>query len=319
MARYGKLLSSIWSDPEFTALDPHAQQLYCMLLSHTTRNHAGVLPTVTRRWTRASAGVSIADVEDALDRLAAARFVVTDWETDEVLIRTYIAHDASYKTPNSRKSLIEAARGVESNRIRVALSIELSKIDQTELQELGNELVERIPQPLRQGLAQGLRQGLAQPKAQGCGDGYVSTVGNSPSPSPKNHDHRPDHIPRHNDDGRGKALARMRDINRTARSADAIAIVKAFASSRESPPTEADATALGAEVTKALNDGIPPNIIAAGLTEWDKSDSWSPSQLGRFITKAGRASPQPKSTVDANVDGWLAMQTDDDTHQELTS
>lgn len=319
MARYGKLLSSIWSDPEFTALDPHAQQLYCMLISHTTRNHAGVLPMVTRRWTRASAGVSIADVEAALGRLAAARFVVADRETDEVLVRTYVAHDASYKTPNSRKSLQDAARGVESDLVRVALSIELTKIDHPEVQALGNELVEGIPQPLRQRLAQGLSQGLAQPKPQGCGDGYVSTVGAWPSPSPGDHGHHPDHISRHTSPRDGSALARTNFASAPKRTAPAIAIANQFAASRQSPPTDTDLIAIGVEITKALDSGISERIIAAGLTEWDKSDSWSPSQIGRFITKAGRASPRPKSTVDDNVDGWLAMQTDDDTPQELTS
>lgn len=310
MARYGKLLSSIWSDPEFTALDPHAQQLYCMLISHTTRNHAGVLPMVTRRWTRASAGVSIADVEAALDRLAAARFVVADRETDEVLIRTYVAHDASYKTPNSRKSLRDAARGVESDLVRVALSIELLKIDHHEVQEIGNELVEDIPQPLRQGLA----QGLAQPKAQGCGDGYVSTVGASPSPSPSDHDHRPDHISRRRN---GSELARRNFADIPSRSQRAIEISSAYAASRQSPPTADDLVAIGVQITKALDSGIDEHTIAAGLTDWDKSDSWSPNQIGRFITKAGRASPRPRSTVDDNVIGWLAMQ-EPDAPQEIT-
>lgn len=115
----------------------------------------------------------------------------------------------------------------------------------------------------------------------------------------------------------GSALARTNFANAPKRTAPAIAIADQFAASRQSPPTDTDLIAIGVEITKALDSGINERIIAAGLTEWDKSDSWSPSQIGRFITKAGRASPKPKSTVDDNVTGWLSMQ-EPDAPQEIT-
>ncbi|TDH44772.1 hypothetical protein E2F47_27795 [Mycobacterium eburneum] len=134
-------------------------------------------------------------------------------------------------------------------------------------------------------------------------------------------EHRPPVVNEQSPDERrpsrnGSALARQRITAAPRRTQVAIAIAEQFAASRESRPTEADLIAIGAEVTKALDDDIPPHTIAAGLTEWDKSDSWSPSQIGRFITKAGRR--RNHSTVDANVTGWLNLATDHDT-PEITA
>lgn len=115
----------------------------------------------------------------------------------------------------------------------------------------------------------------------------------------------------------GSELARRNFADIPSRSQRAIEISNAYAASRQSPPTADDLVAIGVQITKALDSGIDEHTIAAGLTEWDKSDSWSPNQIGRFITKAGRASPRPRSTVDDNVTGWLSMQ-EPDAPQEIT-
>ena len=100
MAEYGKLLSRIWSDPEFVALDARPQQLYCLLISYSTRNLAGVLPLTLKRWAKSTRDATIDNLTDALCDLAANEFIVIDWDTEEVLIRTYIRNDEVYRQPN---------------------------------------------------------------------------------------------------------------------------------------------------------------------------------------------------------------------------
>lgn len=99
MADYGKLLSRIWSDSEFVELDAQAQQLYCLLISYSTRNLAGVLPLTLKRWANATKGATVESVTDAMQRLAERRFVVVDWNTEEVLVRTYIRNAGKSSVP----------------------------------------------------------------------------------------------------------------------------------------------------------------------------------------------------------------------------
>lgn len=128
MADYGKLLSRIWSDSEFVELDAQAQQLYCLLISYSTRNLAGVLPLTLKRWANATKGATVESVTDAMQRLAERRFVVVDWNTEEVLVRTYIRNDEVWKQPNLLRSARKSALQVESGAIRWALHRELRRL-----------------------------------------------------------------------------------------------------------------------------------------------------------------------------------------------
>lgn len=61
-------------------------------------------------------------------------------------------------------------------------------------------------------------------------------------------------------------------------------------------------------VDELLGDGIPAEQIAAGLTAWQQSDSWSPTQIRRFVVKA--AAPRQRtrpSTTDQRMAEGLAL------------
>ena len=130
MARsYAQLHQRIWADPDWRALDLGAQHLYLLLISQPQLNMAGVLPLQLRKWSSCVDGWDIGDVAGALDRLRDRRFVIVDEDTEEVLVRTLIRNDGGYKTPGMLKSILQFAEAAQSPAIRLALAVELGRLD----------------------------------------------------------------------------------------------------------------------------------------------------------------------------------------------
>lgn len=291
MAEYGKLFSRIWNDPEFTSLDARAQQVYALLVSHSTRNHAGVLPLTLKRWAGSTADSTVENVTAALKRLAAKRFVVIDWDSEELLVRTFIRNDEIYKQPNLMVSALRFCRDVLSPRLRWALFDELTKLpdhkDRQKTEETANALVE--------GLERTPAEPIEEPFAEPIGDdpgvgGYLSAVGEhrhlQPAPSPT-----PPPQPKN---GAGKALARFsREVNRTSRSSMAFQIAQAFSASQPVPIEGRLLADVGVQIDYCLNSQIPPPAIAAGLQAWNDSDAFATSQIPRFVMKANRGRVSP--------------------------
>lgn len=119
MARtHGRILSTIWDDPDFLDLSGAAQRMYFLLISQKKLTLAGSLDFKPARW-RLSRDVTRADVEDALDDLEAHRFVVVDRETDELVIRTFVRHDSGYgRNSNLLKGVWSAWASIESPVLR---------------------------------------------------------------------------------------------------------------------------------------------------------------------------------------------------------
>ncbi|WP_260973549.1 hypothetical protein [Mycolicibacterium llatzerense] len=92
-------------------------------------------------------------------------------------------------------------------------------------------------------------------------------------------------------DGRGKALAVIREANLTARSVDAYRIAEAFSASLPVPIEAGLLAGIGTQIDKCLKRDIPPQAIAAGLKAWTDSDSWSPTQIPNFVHKANNRRP----------------------------
>jgi hypothetical protein len=100
-------------------------------------------------------------------------------------------------------------------------------------------------------------------------------------------------------DERGKALAKIRQANLTARSPEAYRIAQAFSDSQPVPIESGLLAEISAEVAKCLRANIPPTAIAAGLQAWTHSDRLYPSQIPRFVHKANNG--QPVATSDQRV------------------
>src|SRR5258708_6217558 len=100
MARgHGRILTSIWEDADFLALTQQQQRLYLFLISQPNLNHAGLLPLTLRRWAGKAAGLTAVELDEHLAALAAARFIVMDEDTEELLIRSFVRNDGVWKQP----------------------------------------------------------------------------------------------------------------------------------------------------------------------------------------------------------------------------
>lgn len=132
MARsHARLYTSIWADPDFVALSASAQRMFLFLVSQPDLEHSGVIALRPKRWTHSAAGLVIADVIRDLDMLGAARFVVIDEDTEELLIRSLMRWDGVWKQPNVAKSAATNIRTLTSAAIRAALRDELLRLDLT--------------------------------------------------------------------------------------------------------------------------------------------------------------------------------------------
>lgn len=133
MARdYGQIQHRIWADPDWRALDADAQLLYLLLLSQPSMNQAGVLPVQWRKWAGCVANWDTGAVTKTMHRLADARFVVLDEDHEEVLVRSFIRNDGSYRIPGVLKSALRFAEAVVSPAIRSALAAELGRLPELE-------------------------------------------------------------------------------------------------------------------------------------------------------------------------------------------
>lgn len=124
MARtFGKLLCTIWADPDFLALTPNAKVLYAAFISQPDISPAGLLPMTERRWRKWIDGTA-QSVDDALDELVERRFIITDDDTAEVWLRSFIRHDGRLDNSKLAVSVHAAVPVIRSPRIYSALHTE---------------------------------------------------------------------------------------------------------------------------------------------------------------------------------------------------
>lgn len=100
-------------------------------------------------------------------------------------------------------------------------------------------------------------------------------------------------------DGRGKALAVMREANLTARSINAYRIAEAFSQSLPVPIEPNLLSRIGVQIDNCIKGGISPPAIAAGLRAWTDSDSFAPSQIPSYVHKAANRGRNGKPTAKA--------------------
>lgn len=125
---YANISTAIWRRDEFRALDPTAQWMYLLLTSQPEISAAGVLPLSITRWSTRARGVTTETVTGALRRLQEHRYVVLDFETEEVLVRSFVRWDGGYTNPKRRPVIRRAAEDVESKAIRQSLAAEFRRL-----------------------------------------------------------------------------------------------------------------------------------------------------------------------------------------------
>jgi hypothetical protein len=130
MARfYATIKVVIWDDEDFCALSPEAQRTYFMLVTQPDITACGSLPLTQRRWSRTVPECRRDGQGEWLAELAAARFVVIDEDTEELLVRTFAKWDEGYKHAKRRLAVIATAKAIKSPSVRAVAFAELAKLD----------------------------------------------------------------------------------------------------------------------------------------------------------------------------------------------
>lgn len=307
MAEYGKLFSRIWSDPDFTALTARAQQVYAMFCSHSNRNMAGVLPLTLRRWVKSTSDATTENLTAALEELSANKFVVVDWDTEELLVRTFVRNDEVYRQPNLMKSARRYALQVESPTLRWALHDEFSRLpehkDADDTASTAKALVAGLERTPSEPLPEPFGEPLPEPPGVG---GYLSGVREHQHPHPKL---APE------DDTAGRAAHGVvvvpEFIDNAATpakrypSSAAKTVVRQELGSAGYPRTTIDRLAV--QVDKLARDH-PDAILRAALHEWDRRTDcdrpeFLPTVLGDVV-KRSRAAPSTIGKPTQKALGW---------------
>lgn len=120
MARsHGKILGSVWQDADWCALKPRDQWAYMLLVSQPKLSLVGCLDYMPNRWSAMAAGVTVAYFDEAVEALEDRDYVVTDHQTSELLVRTFVRHDGiANGNVNLRKGLWSAWTAVQSAVLR---------------------------------------------------------------------------------------------------------------------------------------------------------------------------------------------------------
>jgi hypothetical protein len=128
MARsYATITVRIHED-DFKLLPAGPRCLYFLLVTQADIAACGYLPLTLRRWALDLAEEDRGNLTDWIKHLEAARFVLVDPDTEELLVRTFAKHDGGYKNPKRLLSVRSSANAVRSPFLRRALAEELGKL-----------------------------------------------------------------------------------------------------------------------------------------------------------------------------------------------
>ncbi|ANZ36454.1 hypothetical protein BBK82_10640 [Lentzea guizhouensis] len=118
----------MWDDDDFIGLSALAKLVYVQLCMQRKLEYSGELTVSVKRWSKAHPDQEPDTIRAALAELDAARFVVVDQDTDELLIRSFIRNDQLYKQPNVLRAALRSAFEITSPLLRRALAAELRRL-----------------------------------------------------------------------------------------------------------------------------------------------------------------------------------------------
>lgn len=189
MAReFAKNWCTTWTDEDFCTQPVFDKLLYQVLLGQppTLLNYAGVQPLSMRRWRKAMRDgdrmPTERDIMAALIRLERRRYVYTDDDTCEVLVRSFIRRDEVARQPNVLLSALRAAALVESPKVAAVLLAELT--ERIVLPEIvgTSDKAEKLRQVLKRSmraavdhletLSEGLSEPFSEPFAEPFSEGF---------------------------------------------------------------------------------------------------------------------------------------------------
>ncbi|MFT7836943.1 hypothetical protein Q5530_12405 [Saccharothrix sp. BKS2] len=327
MARdHARLYVHIWTDPDFVELSAVAKLIYLQLVSQPKLAYSGVLDLAAKRWALAHPDLDLAAVRSALAELDAARFIVVDQETEEVLVRSFIRRDELWKQPNVLRGALRVAFEIVSPILRAALARELRRLPvevtgpaplvaADELEAGARELPASVmaamntrstrkpaggPAPRREPVSNTTANPFGNPSARGRGEGsgeretgvvplasVEEEVGDPAPARPGAHPHLREDEPAGEDAGTEPGSVRQ------ARRSEAERLVTVHCPAQP----QRVVTALRGQVIGLLREGIEPAVIAAGLRVWASKNlptTWLPELVGELM-RAHRGPGDPST------------------------
>lgn len=125
---HARFYLSMWDDEDFINLSALAKIVYVQLCMQRKLAYSGELTVSVKRWAKAHPDQDADSIRAALSELDAARFILVDHDTDELLIRSFIRSDGLYKQPNVLRAALRSAFEIESPLLRRALAAELRRL-----------------------------------------------------------------------------------------------------------------------------------------------------------------------------------------------
>ena len=126
--QYAKVAVQIWGDSDFIGLSEQAQALYFKLLTHPTLSLCGVADWRPKRLAALSKGQSARRITEAGRELEDGLYIVTDENTEEVLIRSFLRNDETLKSPKVAVAVANNYAAVVSPTIRGVLVHEMKRL-----------------------------------------------------------------------------------------------------------------------------------------------------------------------------------------------
>ena len=330
MARgHGQILSSIWEDADFLALDEREQRMYLFLISQPNLNHAGLLPLTLRRWSRKARELTVAELEKRLAALQETRFVVTDDDTEELLIRTFVRNDGVWRMPKVMAAMVSGAGEISSAKLRRALLAEMDALPLDELSTSPGPRGLSVRQQIDEHLAN-LRKTLAVPEPtppdnpsqrvpgtprEGFGKGTEAVPDTPGEPTTRAHArasraHSPAPAPApapaptptpvgglaQEEDIADAELIDERPHGRAPEAAGAQELVGEWLDRTAKRPPQSVIGQTAKQIKQLLADGIEPDDVRRGLARW-MAKGLHPSVLPSVVNEVMNSAPAASNVI----------------------
>lgn len=128
MARdHGRIYTAIWGDGDFRALDRDPQRLYLLLVTQAKLTYCGSLDYIPARLVSLAKDEGEESLQAAMNALEMGRFIVTDYEMSETLVRSFVRHDGLLGSPNMTKAMLKDRASMMSDKLRDVVDDELRR------------------------------------------------------------------------------------------------------------------------------------------------------------------------------------------------
>lgn len=298
---HGRIMASIWTDPDFTAMTSAAQRMFMFLLSQPDLSHAGLVPMRVNKWANKADDLTAKIVRSDLDYLAERDFLVVDETTEEVLIRTMVRNDGVYKQPLVMDRMREDAKQIESGLLREAFAAELNRLplDELSTEPAKNEgpsvreRVERVVQALRGDFADSFipsREAIERVTDSPHAGARASTFPLPPTPVPQ----PPSTVPP--TAGRAEVGAQLALVSD---SPTAQTLVGEWIEHCQERPPGRVVGQVAKELKTLMGEGIEPDRIRRALAEWNRK-GLHPSTLPSVVHEIANRAPAAKGQQATN-------------------